>query len=68
MPTVATDVLIAAWVYQGLRPDLDTIPKDAPEELIEIIKKCWVGEPKERPIFKGNQNSGFQRTLNLSIQ
>ena len=54
--TVANDALIAAWVYQGLRPSLDAIPKDAPEELIEIIKICWVGEPTERPIFKGKMH------------
>ncbi|XP_072048612.1 receptor-interacting serine/threonine-protein kinase 2-like [Amphiura filiformis] len=43
---------IAVWVLGGNRPNLEAIPPDAPAELIDIIRKCWVGEPKQRPIFK----------------
>ena len=53
VPSVANPGLISVWVVQGHRPDLSVIPSDAPSELIEIIKDSWVGEPKERPSFKG---------------
>ena len=51
--SVANPALISVWVVQGHRPDVSVIPSDAPTELIEIIKDSWVGEPKERPSFKG---------------
>ncbi|XP_072029110.1 uncharacterized protein [Amphiura filiformis] len=53
----ANDALIALWVIQGHRPDLEAIPSEVPSELVDIIKKCWVGEPKQRPSFKDILNS-----------
>ncbi|XP_072050275.1 probable serine/threonine-protein kinase DDB_G0282963 [Amphiura filiformis] len=49
---IANDALIGLWVLQGHRPDLKVIHPEAPSELVDIIKKCWVAEPKQRPSFK----------------
>eukprot|EP01130_Rhizamoeba_saxonica_P016297 TRINITY_DN7505_c0_g1_i1.p1 TRINITY_DN7505_c0_g1~~TRINITY_DN7505_c0_g1_i1.p1 ORF type:complete len:1687 (-),score=329.77 TRINITY_DN7505_c0_g1_i1:29-5089(-) len=33
-------------IERGLRP---TIPKDIPEQLAEIMRRCWLQNPRERP-------------------
>lgn len=38
--------LIPFWVQKGERED---IPKDCPSALAELIQKCWVGAPDQRP-------------------
>ncbi|XP_072029640.1 uncharacterized protein [Amphiura filiformis] len=48
----ANDALIGLWVLKGHRPKLEVIPPEAPSELIDIITRCWVEEPKQRPCFK----------------
>ena len=57
--TVANCALIAAWVMRGLRPDLSAIPPDTPAELIDIMKRCWDGEPTKRPTFQGEFKGSF---------
>ena len=51
--TDADFTLIAIWVGTGKRPDLSVIPPDTPAELIDIMKRCWDGEPSKRPRFQG---------------
>ncbi|XP_072029615.1 uncharacterized protein [Amphiura filiformis] len=48
---------IDVWVRNGERPDLTVLPPEAPSELIDVIKKCWEGEPMQRPSFKDILNS-----------
>ena len=66
--SVANDAIIAVWVMRGHRPDLKAIPSDAPTELVDIIKKCWVGDPNERPNFRGNKDMtmNVKKILKLS--
>ncbi|CAN0355939.1 unnamed protein product, partial [Scytosiphon promiscuus] len=35
-------------VLNGLRPEL---PADAPEDLADMAKTCWAGNPEARPAF-----------------
>jgi len=35
-------------VLNDLRPD---IPIDAPEDMANMVRACWAGEPKARPTF-----------------
>jgi serine/threonine protein kinase len=42
------NVLKDSIINKGNRPDLKCIPSDVPEELIELIKRCW-GATKNRP-------------------
>lgn len=43
--------LTAAVVSDGLRPALGGIQSMVPESLSSLIKKCWDGEPQNRPSF-----------------
>ena len=65
--SVANEALIAVWVVQGHRPDLNAIPEDAPTALIDIIKVCWVDDPKARPTFKGKKMRRYYRIDHLFI-
>lgn len=40
------DILTA--VLRGVRPSFDD---DAPDDIVDIAKACWSGEPDERPTF-----------------
>jgi serine/threonine protein kinase len=42
------NALKTSIVNQGNRPDITRIPKETPDELVELIKRCW-GESKSRP-------------------
>ena len=35
-------------VLNDLRP---VIPDDAPTEIADVARACWVGEPRDRPTF-----------------
>ncbi|KAF4678190.1 hypothetical protein FOL47_003252 [Perkinsus chesapeaki] len=42
---------IALHVAKGLRPDVSLIPAGTARAIIELMEKCWHGEPQERPSF-----------------
>ncbi|XP_072036012.1 probable serine/threonine-protein kinase pats1 isoform X2 [Amphiura filiformis] len=50
--TFANDALLSVWLSKGHRPNLDAIPDTMPEDLINIMRKCWDGEPTKRPSFQ----------------
>ncbi len=39
---------IQRWIMKGLRP---TLPTSLPPKLVSLIKKCWSGDPRQRPGF-----------------
>ncbi|XP_071346748.1 receptor-interacting serine/threonine-protein kinase 1 isoform X2 [Trachinotus anak] len=43
---------ISQCVRNGDRPAEDLLPDDMPAELIQLMKKCWSQDPKQRPTFK----------------
>jgi serine/threonine-protein kinase CTR1 len=40
-------VLLA--VQAGQRPDLEAVPPDVPDSLVELMVQCWAQDPEERP-------------------
>jgi hypothetical protein len=38
-------------IIKGIRPDLKELENNYPRVLINIIKKCWENEPKNRPLM-----------------
>lgn len=38
-------------VMNGVRPDLEAIPADAPKELVKLMQGCWEHDPFDRPSF-----------------
>ena len=42
---------MARVLHQNARPDMTAIPKECPEELVVIMKKCWDTVPDKRPDF-----------------
>jgi len=47
--------MIGNWVLSGRRLPLDSIPRDAPEEIQSQIEACWDQEYNKRPSFSGNK-------------
>jgi len=47
--------MIGDWVMGGRRLPLDSIPRDAPEEIHRQIEACWDQECNKRPSFSGNK-------------
>ncbi|RXN29283.1 receptor-interacting serine threonine- kinase 1 [Labeo rohita] len=43
---------ICHCVCQGERPDEALIPRDTPQEIIELMRTCWNEDPQQRPTFK----------------
>ncbi|XP_036940584.1 receptor-interacting serine/threonine-protein kinase 1 [Acanthopagrus latus] len=43
---------ICQCVRNGDRPAEDLIPDDTPAEIIQLMKRCWEHNPKQRPTFK----------------
>ncbi|XP_030259865.1 receptor-interacting serine/threonine-protein kinase 1 [Sparus aurata] len=43
---------ICQCVRNGDRPAEDLIPDDTPAEMIQLMKRCWEHNPKQRPTFK----------------
>lgn len=42
---------IARKVTRGGRPSLDSVPSDAPTELVDLMTACWAHKPHHRPTF-----------------
>ncbi|CAM9360961.1 unnamed protein product [Scytosiphon promiscuus] len=36
-------------VLKGLRPDF---PAEAPADMVDMVRACWLGDPKARPVFQ----------------
>ncbi|XP_067308292.1 receptor-interacting serine/threonine-protein kinase 1 [Pseudorasbora parva] len=47
---------ICHCVCRGERPSEAEIPRDTPQEIIELMKKCWNKESHNRPTFKDSYN------------
>ncbi|XP_016320144.1 receptor-interacting serine/threonine-protein kinase 1 isoform X2 [Sinocyclocheilus anshuiensis] len=43
---------ICHCVCQGERPNEALIPRDTPQDIIELMKTCWNEDPRDRPTFK----------------
>ncbi|XP_072043551.1 uncharacterized protein [Amphiura filiformis] len=43
--------IIMGQVLSGKRPNEAAIPKDVPQEILDIMKKCWDGNRDNRPHF-----------------
>ncbi|XP_072043534.1 uncharacterized protein [Amphiura filiformis] len=43
--------IIIGQVLSGKRPNEAAIPKDVPQEILDIMKKCWDGNRDNRPYF-----------------
>ncbi|XP_043921274.1 receptor-interacting serine/threonine-protein kinase 1 isoform X2 [Protopterus annectens] len=39
-------------VKNGNRPDMETVPKDSPMEIVNLMLRCWDEEPQKRPLFE----------------
>merc|ERR1712187_967780 len=39
-------------IARGGRPDLDLVPVDCPEWLVDLMIACWSNDPRKRPSFK----------------
>ncbi|XP_043085639.1 receptor-interacting serine/threonine-protein kinase 1 isoform X2 [Puntigrus tetrazona] len=48
---------ICHCVCQGNRPDEALIPGETPEDVVELMKTCWNGDPLQRPTFKDSFES-----------
>jgi serine/threonine protein kinase len=42
------NVLKTSIINEGNRPDISKVPKDVPDELIDMMRRCW-GDSKQRP-------------------
>ncbi|XP_072017205.1 uncharacterized protein [Amphiura filiformis] len=51
-PSDAIPGQIIGWVISGERPDLDELPADVPEEITDIMIRCWDGDQTKRPNFQ----------------
>jgi len=38
-------------VVQGHRPDMDAVPPDCPQHLMELMVRCWTQDASQRPDF-----------------
>ena len=54
-------------IIKGLRP---TIPNDCPPQLTQLIQKCWVDSPEERPSFEiiYNELAGMLKTGGVAVK
>ncbi|XP_029971693.1 receptor-interacting serine/threonine-protein kinase 1 isoform X2 [Salarias fasciatus] len=43
---------ISQCVRNGDRPAEELVPGDTPEEMINLMKRCWHDDPQQRPTFK----------------
>nr|XP_057922221.1 receptor-interacting serine/threonine-protein kinase 1 [Doryrhamphus excisus]XP_057922223.1 receptor-interacting serine/threonine-protein kinase 1 [Doryrhamphus excisus]XP_057922224.1 receptor-interacting serine/threonine-protein kinase 1 [Doryrhamphus excisus] len=43
---------ISQCVRNGDRPALDLIPANTPTEIIQLMKRCWIHNPLQRPTFQ----------------
>lgn len=50
-PSDVSDPRIGHRVCCGLRPNMNPVRSDAPEELVDMMKRSWHGEREERPFF-----------------
>ncbi|XP_040911977.1 receptor-interacting serine/threonine-protein kinase 1 [Toxotes jaculatrix] len=48
---------ISQCVRNGDRPAENLIPDDTPEEIIQLMRRCWSQNPQKRPTFKEGYNS-----------
>ena len=65
---VANYTVKAYWVSSGRRPELSAIPPDTPTELIDIMKRCWDGEPTKRPRFQGKIENPIRKCFKTVIK
>ena len=47
-------------VRNGNRPAEDLIAEDIPREMVDLMKRCWDQDPKQRPTFEGMPLLDFQ--------
>ena len=40
---------LVALVAGSLRPNLASVRADAPPAVVELMRRCWAAEPRERP-------------------
>ena len=50
---VVTTEIIRASVMAGKRPNISEIPKDYPEEYLNLVTQCWIQKAEDRPQFSG---------------
>lgn len=43
---------VSRLVAKGVRPDLEELPEDVPDAILEMIDICWAHSPEDRPSFK----------------
>ena len=43
---------IPIWVENGQRPDLELIPAEVPETVVDLMVECWDGDLLKRPPFE----------------
>eukprot|EP00062_Callorhinchus_milii_P005468 gi/632944987/ref/XP_007887808.1/ PREDICTED: receptor-interacting serine/threonine-protein kinase 1 isoform X1 [Callorhinchus milii] len=46
------DTQIYHLVLNGDRPDVNELPNEAPEEIVNLMQQCWENKPESRPTFK----------------
>ncbi|XP_072049169.1 uncharacterized protein [Amphiura filiformis] len=52
-PSNANAHVVRGWVTDGRRPSLQDIKPDTPREVIDMMQKCWDGNPSKRPNSRG---------------
>ncbi|XP_072023739.1 uncharacterized protein [Amphiura filiformis] len=61
---------IIGCMLQGKRPNDDAIPVYTPVELVDIMKRCWDGEPTKRPCSEEIQeliSDIYQKTFKTEL-
>ncbi|XP_073704910.1 receptor-interacting serine/threonine-protein kinase 1 [Garra rufa] len=48
---------ICHCVCQGERPDEALIPRETPQDFIELMRTCWKEDPHQRPTFKDSYDN-----------
>lgn len=42
---------VGKYTLAGVRPDMDAVPPDTPQDLINVMQVCWAQESRDRPGF-----------------